>query len=152
LASFVLALEYYQKEELIDFFKNSVGIESLSTLFIEEAIDLETMLNWKYPQRDLKNLGVKQEGVVQKIVSAIKDEQEKRGMNLVTTFPCTMYSGRDLSELGTLVAVHAERLLKIAQSQEENKTRKTELTSTVTLETGNEFTFTFSIDPSDFIQ
>lgn len=53
-----------------------------------------------------------------------------------------------LSILGSLVAAQAERVLQFCQSPEARKsTKKTELTSTVQLETGTEFSFTFSVDP-----
>lgn len=34
------------------------------------------MLQWKLPHRDLRRLGIRQEGVIQKVVLAIKEEQE----------------------------------------------------------------------------
>lgn len=54
----------------------SIGIPQLADKFVEHAIDLDTMLAWKHPQRHLRRIGITQEGVIQRIAWGIRDECE----------------------------------------------------------------------------
>jgi hypothetical protein len=48
--------------ELEQFF-GSLGIPQLVQYFKDQAINLSTMLSWKNPGRNLKNIGIAQEGI-----------------------------------------------------------------------------------------
>lgn len=59
-------------------------------------------------------------------------------------------SSGGLSTLGSFVAEQAEQLLSIAKTTNVvNNAQTTRLRSTVMLDDGSEFTFTFAIDPDE---
>eukprot|EP01127_Copromyxa_protea_P011781 TRINITY_DN2988_c1_g2_i2.p1 TRINITY_DN2988_c1_g2~~TRINITY_DN2988_c1_g2_i2.p1 ORF type:complete len:1408 (-),score=379.26 TRINITY_DN2988_c1_g2_i2:372-4037(-) len=75
LDDFFFQLPPEKEDELHKFFA-SIGIPSLADRFVEHAIDVDTMLTWKHPQRHCRRLGITQEGVIQRIAWAIRDECE----------------------------------------------------------------------------
>lgn len=166
-------------------FFSEIGIPNLVSYFADQAINMDIMLKWKNPARNLKSLGtcffffffatfiyiigITQEGVIARVVQALIEEKQRRGIQSSTTvayFPSVFDgNGADLSELGNnfsrqqffsfvvdsyslgrLISSHAERLLMMARDGPV-VSKLIQLSSTVQLEDGSEFTFNFSVDP-----
>jgi len=142
-----------EKEDELHRFFSSIGLPTLAERFVEHAIDLDTMLGWKHPQRHLRRIGIVQEGVIQRVSWAIRDECEERGIiDRPPVYESTMFgtSSAGLSSLGTIIAEQAEQLLTLAKSTNvANNAKATALSSTVMLDDGSEFTFTFAVEPDD---
>ena len=65
----------------LDDFLAELGLSSLVDTFTNEAIDMDTMLAWEDPKKELSELGVTQKGVVFRITKGLDGYRTKHGMS-----------------------------------------------------------------------
>eukprot|EP01124_Arcella_intermedia_P036218 TRINITY_DN944_c0_g1_i1.p1 TRINITY_DN944_c0_g1~~TRINITY_DN944_c0_g1_i1.p1 ORF type:complete len:1599 (-),score=476.58 TRINITY_DN944_c0_g1_i1:2-4798(-) len=76
---FVFELSEEDKNQLKEFFETT-GVPALADFFAEQAIDLETMLAWEDPEKQLQDIGIGQQGVLFRIVRALDAYNVKNGL------------------------------------------------------------------------